>query len=64
MNRQTNMCTIKSCPSKAVSQGYCFDHYAKLVAPGFGTCSFGGCVNKIRKDRFCEKHTETIPETP
>ena len=58
MNRQRDACQVKGCQSPPVGDGYCFHHYSKLVAKGFGICSDPGCGKKAHRGRFCDTHAK------
>ena len=63
MNRTRTSCTVPGCSSVPVAQGFCFSHYAKLVAKGFGTCAAPGCGSKARHGEFCNQHTKAAATT-
>lgn len=63
MNRTRSSCLVAGCQSVPVAEGFCFSHYAKLVAKGFGMCSAPGCRSKARRGHFCSEHTKASAST-
>lgn len=56
MNRPRSSCLVTGCQSTPVGEGYCFGHYSRLVAKGFGMCATPGCASKAHRGKLCDKH--------